>query len=87
MRLYSIWKAYERVQCRTDWQRPKQQNGGKWKSKVDWSLAEEYLRLDGDRDSENLKADEEVLEKLKRRATLNKHLSQGGGGGGGADGE
>ena len=49
-------------------------------------MAEEYLRLEGDRDSENLKADEEVLEKLKRRATLNKHLNQGGGAGG-SDGE
>ena len=87
LRLYSIWKAYERVVCRGDWQRPKQQNNGKWKSKVDWSLAEEYLRLEGDRESENLKADEEVLEKLKRRAVLNKHLSQGREGTGGGDGE
>ena len=76
LRLYSIWKAYERVQCRADWQRPKSQHGGKWKSKVDWTLAEEYLRLDGDPNSENRKADDEVLEKLRRRAVLNKHLGE-----------
>jgi len=87
LRLYSIWKAYERVQCRADWQRPKSQNNGKWKSKVDWSLAEEYLRLDGDPDSENRGADEEVLEKLRRRAVLNKHLNQSREGTGSADHE
>ena len=76
LRLYSIWKAYERVQCKGDWQRPKSQHGGKWKTKVDWTLAEEYLRLDGDPNSENKKADDEVMEKLKRRAILNKHLGE-----------
>ena len=76
LRLYSIWKAYERVQCKGDWQRPKAQHGGKWRSKVDWSLAEEYLRLDGDPSSENRGADDEVLEKLRRRAILNKHLGE-----------
>ena len=76
LRLYSIWKAYERVTCMNDWRRPKAQSGGKWRSKVDWSLAEEYLRLDADPTTENRRADEEVMEKLKRRAIMNKHLTE-----------
>ena len=62
--------------CLTDWKRPKTQSGGKWRSKVDWSLAEEYLRLDADPTTENRRADEEVMEKLKRRAIMNKHLTE-----------
>ena len=75
LRLYAIWKAYENVKCVSDWQRPKgQQSGSKWRSKVDWALADEYLKVDGDAELTNMRADDEVTEKLKRRATIAKHL-------------
>ena len=58
-----------------DWQRPKgQQSGSKWRSKVDWALADEHLKAGADREVSNLKADDDVTEKLKRRATIVKHL-------------
>ena len=75
LRLYAIWKAYDQVKCLNDWQRPSgQRQNNKWKSKVDWSLADEYLKADGEPDAENLMADDEVTEKLKRRANIVKHL-------------
>ena len=74
LRMYAIWKAYDQVKCLNDWQRPKGQSQGKWKSKVDWNLAEEYLKIDGEPDAENILADDEVTEKLKRRANILKHL-------------
>ncbi len=45
LRLYAIFKAYDQVECLSDWQRPKSQAGQKWKSKVNWALAEEYLNV------------------------------------------
>ena len=46
LRMYSIWKAYENVHGLTDWQRPRNQQGGKWRSKVNWNLAQEYFQVD-----------------------------------------
>ena len=39
--MYSIFKAYEKVFSAADWKRPKGQAGQKWKSKVDWMLADQ----------------------------------------------
>ena len=73
-RLYAILKAYERVNKLEDWQRPKNQSGQKWKSKVDWMLGDLYFKV-GDDDTEIREADEEVQEKLKRKALFAKHLA------------
>eukprot|EP00972_Heterocapsa_arctica_P030501 4490699-Heterocapsa_arctica.AAC.1 len=45
LRIYAVWKAYDAVRGLADWQRPKNQNGSKWKSKVDWMLAEQYFQM------------------------------------------
>ena len=74
LRMYSIWKAYENVHCLSDWQRPKNQQGGKWRSKVNWELAKEYFQVEDPDAPQDLAADDEVSEKLKRKALMNKHL-------------
>eukprot|EP00959_Pyramimonas_sp_CCMP1952_P041214 862121-Pyramimonas_sp.AAC.1 len=38
----------ENVRCSAEWQRPKSHNGAKRGSKVDWTLADQHLMLDGD---------------------------------------
>ena len=59
----------------SDWQRPRNQQGGKWKSKVNWNLAQEYFQV-GDPDApQDIAADDEVSEKLKRKALMNKHIA------------
>eukprot|EP00959_Pyramimonas_sp_CCMP1952_P167698 3504918-Pyramimonas_sp.AAC.1 len=74
LRLYSIFKAYELVEQESDWRRPKSANGGKWKSKVNWAYAEEFLDL-GNQDTPGVgAADDEVAERLKRKAAITKHL-------------
>ena len=67
-------KAYERVSRKDDWCRPKGQQGNKWRSKVNWLLAEEYFKIH-DSDAVINEADDEVTEKLKRRALFAKHLT------------
>ena len=52
----------------------KNQSGGKWKSNVDWVLGDMYFKVEGDA-TEVPEADDEVQEKLKRKALFNKHLS------------
>ena len=47
----------------------------KWKSKVDWSLGEEYLRLSSQDTIEDPSADDEVTDKLRKRAQIQKHLT------------
>ena len=73
-RLYSLLKAYERVNKLEDWQRPKNQSGQKWKSKVDWMLGDMYFKI-YEEENEIPEADDEVQEKLKKKALFNKHLS------------
>ena len=41
-RVYAIFKAYEKVFCLSDWQRPKNQSRQMWKSKANWTLANQY---------------------------------------------
>eukprot|EP00959_Pyramimonas_sp_CCMP1952_P132258 2765279-Pyramimonas_sp.AAC.1 len=73
LRIYSSMKAFDRVQKKDDWLRPKSQAGAKWKSKVDWMLAEQYFSVD--RSENDIDAvDDEVTEKLKKKALFQKHL-------------
>ena len=74
LRLYSIFKAYELVEQESDWRRPKSANGSKWKSKVNWAYAEEFLDLARQTSPGVLAADDEVAERLKRKAAISKHL-------------
>ena len=78
LRMYSIWKAYENVHCANDWQRPKNQSGGKWRSKVNWALAQEYFTVEDPDAPMDLAADDEVSEKLKRKSFMAKHLPGAG---------
>ena len=73
LRIYSVMKAFDKVQRKDDWLRPKNQTGTKWRSKVDWVLAEQYFRLDRSENDIDA-ADDEVTEKLKRKALFQKHL-------------
>ena len=76
LRLYSIFRAYENVNCLADWRRPKAAHGGKWRSKVNWNYAEEYLKIHGDQDvGVHAAADEEVSNRLKQKASIQKYLS------------
>ena len=87
LRLYSIFKAYEKVTCLSDWQRPKNQAGQKWKSKVNWTLAEQYYLGDDDMaEVSNDAADLEVQEKLRTKALFQQNLNKLAGGGGGDPG-
>ena len=75
LRLCAIWKAYEKVKCAHDWQRPTgHPSVSPWGSKVDWGLAEEHFRVDGDWERTDLKTDAEASEKWKTGATFAKHL-------------
>ena len=76
LRMYAIWTAYDNAKGVTDWQRPKNQNGAKWKSKVDWMLAAAVLPGRRRRGEEivDAVAGDEVTEKLKRKSLFNKHL-------------
>ena len=73
LRIYSITKAYQNVERMGDWKRPSGQAGQKWKSKVNWLLAEQYFKVD-EPDTLIEEADDEVTEKLKRKALFQKHL-------------
>ena len=42
---------------------------------MDWALGEEYLKLENDQSVESLAADDEVTEKLRRKANISKHLT------------
>ena len=75
LRMYSIWKAYENVHVLNDWQRPRNQQGGKWRSKVNWNLAQEYFQVEDPDAPQDLAADDDVSEKLKRKALMNKHMA------------
>eukprot|EP00959_Pyramimonas_sp_CCMP1952_P432302 9052974-Pyramimonas_sp.AAC.1 len=75
LRLYSIFKAYRDVEVESDWKRPKNTNGGKWNIKVNWSYGEEFLKMqDGSRPSAEA-VDDEVAERLRKRAAITKHLA------------
>ena len=82
LRIYSIFKAYEKVEVESDWRRPKSANGNKWKSKVNWGYAEEYLDLAKSNTPDVMAADDEVAERLKKKAVINKHLAMGAAGAG-----
>ena len=86
LRLYSIFKAYEKVYCLADWQRPKNQSGQKWKSKVNWTLAEQYYVGEEDgTEVANEAADLEVQEKMKTKALFQQNLSKLSSGAGAAN--
>ena len=71
-RVYAIFKAFERVNTRTDWERPKNQTGKAWKTKVDWYLADQYYTIEDD-DVGFQDADQEVIDKLQKKALIAKH--------------
>ena len=67
-------RALEAAHCESDWKRPKPANGAKWRSKVNWAYAEEFLDLGKQGLTDVTAADDEVAEKLKRKAAIAKHL-------------
>ena len=58
---------------------PKGANAGKWKSKVKWTLLQEYdVKFLDSSDWSIPEADREVADRLQKRALFNKHLSSNG---------
>ena len=45
------------------------------KSKVNWNLAQEYFHVEDPDAPQDIAADDEVSEKLKRKALMNKHMA------------
>ena len=75
LRMLIIMKACGAVTRESDWKRRRNANGGRWKSKVDWSMGEEYWRLSLQDGIEDLSAGDEVTDKLGKRARIKEHLA------------
>ena len=76
-KLYGLLKAFEDVKCEADWKQPKGAGSGKWKSKVKWQLLQEYdVKALESSDWAISGADQEVADRLQRRALFQKHLSK-----------
>ena len=75
-RIYGLLLAFEDVHGEADWKKPRQA-GGSWRSKVKWQLLQEYgVRSLDSSEWHVAEADQEVSERLERRALFNKHLSE-----------
>ena len=73
-KLYGLARAFEDVHSEADWKQPRDHKG-KWSSKIKWQLLREYdVRSLGSTEWAVLEADEEVSERLERRALIAKHL-------------
>ena len=74
-RVYGLMRAFEDVHRESDWQKP-QNHQGKWKSKVKWTLLDEYdVRALDSHDMCIPEADEEVSARLRQKALFSKHLT------------
>ena len=74
-KMYGLIKAFEPVKEEKDWKRPQGQARQKWRSKVRWDLLNEYDIASLQKSEWEIEeADAEIQEKLKKRATLVKHL-------------
>ena len=83
-RMYALYRAFEKVHKMSDWKQPRGQQG-KWKTKVQWHLADEYDAValaDGELRVDD--ADEEVRKRLERKALFAKHLDKAVGAAGAA---
>ena len=75
-KVYGLIRAFEDVKSENDWKMPRGANAGKWKSKVKWTLLQEYdVKLLDSSDWNIPEADREVADRLQKRALFNKHLS------------
>ena len=73
-KLYGLVRAFEDVQSEAGWKQPRDHKG-KWSSKIKWQLLHEYdVRSLESTEWAVPEADEEVSERLKRRALIAKHL-------------
>ena len=83
-KIYGLLRCFEDVKCESDWKRPKQAPA-KWRSKAKWTLLEEYDVSKLDASSWAIpEADQEVADRLQRKALFNKHLQKFEEGEGGA---
>ena len=73
-KLYGLARAFEDVHSEADWKQPPDHKG-KWPSKIKWQLLREYdVRPLESTEWAVPEVDEEVGERLKRRALIAKHL-------------
>ena len=75
-RIYGLIKAFEEVNEEADWKMPR---GGpkNWKSKVKWQLLKEYDVQSLESSEWDIpEADQEVSDRLQRKALFAKHLSK-----------
>ena len=68
-KVYGLIRAVEDVMSETDWKMPKGVNAGKWKSKVKWTLLQEYdVKFLDSSDWGIPEADREVADRLQKRS-------------------
>ena len=75
-RIYGLIKAFEEVQEEGDWKMPR--NAPKtWRTKVKWQLLKEYDVQSLESSEWDIpEADQEVSDRLQRKALFAKHLSK-----------
>ena len=68
-------ETHDAVTCKSDWEHQRSSNDERWESKVGWSRSEEYLRLSSKYGIEDPPADDEVTNKLGKKAQIQKRLT------------
>ena len=82
--MHGLDLAFANVRKLTDWKQPRGQQ--KWKSKVRWELCDQYDIRALDEDELYIPgADEEVRNRLEKKALFKKYLDKAGEASGGAD--
>ena len=72
-KIYGLIRAFEDVASEEDWKAPQNHNG-KWRSKIKWDLLKEYDVRSLESSEWNIpEADDEVTERIKRKALFAKH--------------
>ena len=74
-KVYGLIRCFEDVACEDDWKPPRNHNG-KWRSKIKWDLLKEYeVRSLESSEWVIQEADDEVSERIKKKALFAKHWS------------
>ena len=76
-KLYGLIKAFQDCRTESDWKMPKGGNSKSWKTKVRWTLLDEYDVEKLDNDDWPIDAvDDEVKERMTRKALFAKSLAK-----------
>ena len=76
-RLHGLELAFAKVRKMSDWKQPRGQQGQKWRTKVRWELCDQYdIRALDEEELYIPGADEEVKNRLEKKALFNKYLNK-----------